>query len=49
MFYPGPYIKKDPDLLSVIEAFEKQYGIPGNTRFPGDGEWLDDRDFPDSW
>ena len=38
MFYPGPYIKKDPDLLSVIEAFEKQYGIPGNTRFLGDGE-----------
>lgn len=30
--YIGAYFKKDPELLSVVQAFEKQYGVPVKTQ-----------------
>ena len=46
MFYTSAYIKKDPDLLSVVKAFEKQYGIPAVSKAAhheiedDDSDWL---------
>lgn len=45
MFYTGAYIKKDPDLLSVVKAFEKQYGIPAVSKAAHDEIKDDDSDW----
>ena len=48
--YPNAYAKKDPDLLSIVDAFEKKYGIPTGTEAAKDkseSAYMDDWDFDD--
>ena len=45
--YSAAFIRKDPDLLSVMETFEKQYGIPVKTHAAREEESADDICFDD--